>query len=110
MGKKRAKMSHDQFDPEQLPPHFRQQLHEKTMTFLRDLFAPEPVPMYINPSTGEEVIAMEKVCDKLGLDFEAELQKMQSDQVLRHHLSQIDRRQAVRVIVPPGRQREVPEP
>jgi len=52
------------------PSQLRQQLQQKTMAFLQDLFVPDPVPSFTDPSTGQHVIDVRKVCEKLGLDAE----------------------------------------
>jgi hypothetical protein len=99
MGKKRARMPN--FDPEQLPPHLRQQLNQKTIEFMRELFAPERIPMVLDPESGETFFDMRKVCDKLGLDFETELATMQADPVLRQGLRQVNPRTAIPIIGTP---------
>jgi hypothetical protein len=100
MGKKRARMP--DFDPEQLPPHLRQQLHQKTMAFLQDLFDGERVPIMLDPQTGEQVIDIRKVCEKLGLDFETELATMKQDPGLRQGLRKVDPRTCIPIIGPPS--------
>jgi hypothetical protein len=47
-------------------------MHKKTLAFLRELFTGEDIPLYTDPSTGEQVVDMRRVCEKLGLDFDRE--------------------------------------
>jgi hypothetical protein len=74
-----------------LPADLKQALHEKTITFMRDLFEGEEISMLTDPNTGEVVFDIRKVCDKLGLDFETERDKMLTDPILSKGLWIVER-------------------
>lgn len=59
-----------------------ERLRKATLNFLRELFAGEEVPLFTDRQTGEQVIDMQKVCEKLGLDFEQVQAKLLTDPVL----------------------------
>jgi hypothetical protein len=50
------------------PRQLHQRLDQNTMAFLQDLFAPDHVPSVTDPSTGQHVVDVRKVSEKLGLD------------------------------------------
>jgi hypothetical protein len=52
------------------------------MAFLQDLFAPDHVPSVTDPSTGQHVVDVRKVSEKLGLDPAQEMSKVMTDPVL----------------------------
>jgi hypothetical protein len=58
------------------------QLQQKTMEFLQDRFAPDPVPIFTDPSTGQSVVDVRQVCEKLGLNPDEEISKLMTDSVL----------------------------
>jgi hypothetical protein len=69
----------------------RRALQKKTEQFLRELFAGEEVPLYTDPATGEQVIDIRKVCEKLGVDPDEEIGKILTDPVLSKGLRIIQR-------------------
>jgi hypothetical protein len=64
------------------PSQLKQRLQQNTLDFLRDLFAPDPVPIVTDPLTGQRVIDIRQVCEKLGLDPEKEIARVMMDPVL----------------------------
>jgi NitT/TauT family transport system substrate-binding protein len=48
---------------------------EKRCVTSEDLFAPDPVPIVTDPSTGQRAVDIRKVCEKLGLDPEQEIRE-----------------------------------
>ena len=61
-------------------------MREMTLSFFRELFAGEEVPHYTDPKTGQQVVDMKKVCEKLGLDFDTEWGKILTDPILSRGL------------------------
>lgn len=57
----------------------RRAIQKNTQRFLRELFAGEEIPLYTDPTTGEQVIDIRKVCEKLGVDPEVEIGKILTD-------------------------------
>jgi hypothetical protein len=67
------------------------QLQQKTMEFLQDLFAHDPVPIFTDPSTGQSVVDERQVCEKLGLDPDEEISKLMTDSVLSTGIVIVDK-------------------
>jgi hypothetical protein len=61
------------------------------MEFLQDLFAPDPVPIFTDPSTGRSVVDVRQVCEKLGLDPDEEISKLMTDSVLSTGIVIVDK-------------------
>jgi hypothetical protein len=64
------------------PSPVQKRLRQLTDDFLHDLFAPDPVPIYTDPTTGAPAVDIRQVCEKLGLDPEREMDKLLNDPVL----------------------------
>jgi hypothetical protein len=67
------------------------QLQQRTLDFLRGLFAPDPVPIVTDPLTGHRVVDVRQVCEKLGLDPEREMSKVMTDSVLSTGIVIVDK-------------------
>jgi hypothetical protein len=46
------------------PSQLRQPLYQRTIEFLQDLFAPDPVPIFTDPATGHSVVDVRQVSEK----------------------------------------------
>jgi hypothetical protein len=64
------------------PSQVQKKLNKLTEDFLRDLFAPNPVPIATDPATGERAVNVRAVYEKLGLDPDREMEKLLTDPVL----------------------------
>ena len=64
------------------PSQVQKKLNKLTEDFLRDFFAPDPVPIATDPATGERAVDVRAVCEKLGLDPDGELERLLTDPVL----------------------------
>jgi tryptophanase len=74
------------------PSQVQKKLRQITNDFLQDLFDPDPVPIVTDPATHEEVVDIRKVCEKLGLDPEREMDKLLTDPVLSEGIRFFNRR------------------
>jgi hypothetical protein len=64
------------------PSPVQKKLRHLTDDLLRDLFAPDPVPIYTDSATGAPAVDIRQVWEKLGLDPEREMDKLLTDPVL----------------------------
>jgi hypothetical protein len=69
----------------------RRVMQKNTQKFLRDLFVGEEIPFYTDPTTGQPVIDLGKVCEKLGIDPDVEIGKMLTDPELSKGVCVINR-------------------